>query len=809
MHSVRILPVAFLFAAVLPVSSRADNPIITDPHTADALQTTPTPARAVGFNLSQIRLLDSPFKQTMERNAAYLLSLNADRFLHNTRKYAGLEPKGELYGGWEARGIAGHSLGHYLTAISQQHAATGDMRFRQRIDYIIGEMAECQQAYGDGYVGALPPLELKTLRDLKEGKLELQGNFNFKGGAWVPWYTQHKILAGLKDAWVLGGSIRAKDVTLKLADWVDSVTGGLTPEQQQTMLHVEFGGMNETLVELYALTGNQRYLDASRRFYDKAVMDPLAAGKDELPGKHANTQMPKVIGEARRYEVTGDANGKKIAEFFWDRVVNHYSWAIGGNSDHEHFFPADKASEHLGPQTAETCNSYNMLKLTEHLFEWEPKVAYGDFYERALYNHILASQEPRHAMFTYFVSLKPGHFRTYGTETNSFWCCMGTGMENHTKYGEAIYFHGDDNLYLNLFIPSEVTWKEKGLVLEQKTDYPDSGKTELSIKSAPSTPLALCVRCPAWATASLAFQLNGQPLAVESKPGQFAEIRRTWKAGDQLRVTIPMGLRTEPLEGAPNKVAFLYGPLVLAGDFGPVPESEIYPNSVEHFANDRAATIDVPALVTDDAPSLPKALRRVASESLVFRTEGLAQPQEVTLRPFKDLTYNYYNVYWDVLSTADWTKRKAVLETAAEQSRRNEARIVDELLPGEQQSEVDHGLTSERSQTGDHRDRKWRDARDGGWFAFQMKVLREVPQLLRCTYWGDDAGARTFDILIDGTKVATQQLNRNQPGKFFDVEYPIPSELIAGKDKVTIRFQPHAGNIAGGLFGCAVLKVSP
>jgi len=770
-------------------------------------------SKAKAFPLSEVRLLDSPFKKAMERNAAFLLSLDADRFLHNTRKYAGLQPKGDLYGGWESRGIAGHTLGHYLTALSQQFAATGDKRFRDRIDYIVSEMAECQKAYGDGYIGALPPLELETLRGLKEGKLELAGGFNFKGGAWVPWYTEHKILAWLKDAWILGGSDQAKEVALKLADWVDDITKGLTPAQQQTMLQVEHGGMLETLVDIYALTGRQRYLDASRRFYHHAILDPLATGRDELTGKHANTQIPKVIGEARTFEVTGDANGRKIAGFFWDTVVHHRSWVIGGNSDTEHFFPVGKAREHLGPGTAETCNTYNMLKLTEHLFEWQPTVELADYYERGLYNHILASQEPRRGMFTYYVSLKPGHFKTYSTPENSFWCCVGTGMENHTKYGAAIYFHGDDNLFVNLFIPSVLSWKEKELVLEQHTNYPDEDFTELTIQSAPATSLKLLIRCPAWAVGPVAFQLNGQPLDVKTSAGQYAEISRKWAKGDRLRVTIPMGLRVEKLEDDLNKIAFLYGPLVLAADLGVAPGTKSFPYSAEdQWANSRARSADVPVLIrasgqTDDA-AFTAAIKRLPGAEPAFRTEGIGRPDEVTLRPFNRLFYEYYNVYFDVLSEQDWHARHAAIQVEKERRQREEARIVDEMNFGEQQPEVDHGLVSDRSFTGDIRDKKWRDARDGGYFEFRMKVLPGLKQNLRCTYWGDDAGARTFDILVDGKHLATQSLNHDAPGRFFDVDYPLPPELIASKEKIAIRFQPHENNNAGGLVHCSVLKES-
>jgi DUF1680 family protein len=600
------------------------------------------------FKLGDVQLLEGPFKTAMERNAAYLLRLEPDRFLHNTRKYAGLEPKGALYGGWESQGIAGHSLGHYLTALAQQFAATGDTRFKERIDYIVAEMAECQKAYGDGYVGALPPLELAALRGLKEGKVEPAGGFNFKGGAWVPWYTQHKILAGLRDAWTLGGNAQAKEVTLRLADWVDTVTAGLTPDQQQLMLSVEHGGMKEVLVDLHARTGQPKYLETANRFHHRAVVEPLAAGRDELAGKHANTQIPKMAGEAVTYEVTGDPAARKTAEFFWDTVVRRHSWVNGGNSDGEHFFPDGTAASHLSPATAESCNTYNMLRLTRHLFTWRPDVQYTDYYERALYNHILASQEPREGMFTYFVSLKPGHFKTYSTPFDSFWCCVGSGMENHTKYGESIYFHGADDVYVSLFIPSVLTWREKNLVLEQRTDYPRSDRVELTVKSAPATPLTLRVRSPAWAEGPLAFQLNGKRLKAEGAPGTYAAIERKWKAGDRLTITIPMRVRTEPLPGSANQVALLYGPVVLAGVLGPAPPSETFPYAKEQNANFKAPVADVPTL-TGDHESVARALKRESPRDLTFRTVGIGEPDEVTLKPFADVHYERYNVYWTLV----------------------------------------------------------------------------------------------------------------------------------------------------------------
>ncbi len=617
-----------------------------------------TPA-ARPFALGEVRLLESPFKAAMERNASYLLSIEPDRLLHNSRKYAGLVPKAEAYGGWEFFGIAGHTLGHYLTALSQQYAASGDGRYRKRIDYIVAEMAECQAAYGDGYIGALPPLELRTLRDFKRGIVEVQDSGSFKGGAWVPWYTEHKILNGLKDAWIIGGNAQAKQVALRLADWVDSVTAGLTPEQLQTMLQVEPGGMMDVLVEIYALTGNPRYLEVSRRFYHRAVLDPLLAHRDELAGKHANTQIPKVIGEARTYEVTGDPRAREISRYFWDLVVHHYSYVIGGDSENEHFTPEQSMSKHLGANTAETCNTYNMLKLTEHLFGWEPKAQYADFYERALYNDILASQDPRMGMFTYFMSLKPGLFKTYSTPYDSFWCCVGTGMENHTKYGEAIYFHGGDNLFVNLFIPSALAWTEKGFQLEQQTDYPRSGRTVLTVGSDPVGRVAMRVRCPGWAAGPVTFRLNGRLLDLAGAPGSYATIPHAWRKGDRLEVDIPMAVRTEALPDDPSKIAFLFGPVVLAGDLGLAPALATVPYSGDQTANLKQAPVEVPLLVRGDSP-IEESVVRLPGPGLEFHTNDLGRPSDVTLRPFWEISYDRYNVYWEVLTDAQWMYRSVL-----------------------------------------------------------------------------------------------------------------------------------------------------
>ncbi len=603
------------------------------------------------FDFDDVELLDGPFLDASMRNAQYLLSLEPDRLLHNTRKYAGLQPKAPLYDGWESAGIAGHTLGHYLTALSQQFASTGDRRFRERIDYIVAEMADAQSAYGDGYVGALPPRELSTLRKLKNGVVEVDNPFNFSGGVWVPWYTQHKILAGLRDAWVTGGNTQAREVALGLADWIDDVTAPLDSVQLQRMLEVEHGGMREVLIDLYELTKEVRYLDVAERFRHDAVLEPLAAGRDELPGKHANTQIPKITGTARNFEVTGDSESRQIAEYFWHQVVDRHSWVIGGNSEGEHFFEPRESPKHLTAATAESCNTYNMLKLTDHLFRWESRVEYADYYERALYNHILASQEPETGMFAYFISLRPGFFRTYSTPFESFWCCVGTGMENHSKYGRAIYFHDEDSLFINLFIASRLTWRDQGLILEQRTDYPDNGRIRMQVLEAPVAPLTIRVRVPLWASGDIEIQVNSEQASIDGKPGRYAALRRQWRAGDQLDFRIPMSLRVERLHGSENQVAFLYGPTVLAGDLGPVARTGSFPYARDQWDNFEAQAAPVPTIIGDPA-NIAAMAKRTAEDVSEFQIMGTLGGRDVVvrLRPFSDLHFEHSNVYWTVVT---------------------------------------------------------------------------------------------------------------------------------------------------------------
>ncbi len=740
------------------------------------------------FRIEDVRLLDGPFKHALMKDAEYLLRLEPDRLLSGFRKEAGLKPKAESYGGWESMTIAGHSLGHYLSACALMFAATGDERFRERVNYIIAELETCQRANGNGYVAAIPNGK-KIFHEVSTGDIRVQP-FDLNGG-WVPWYTLHKLFAGLLDVHRYVKNVKALDIAVKLADFADATVAKLTEEQFQRMLRCEHGGMNEVLAELYSRTGNEKYLQLSRRFHHKAVLEPLAREEDRLQGLHANTQIPKLIGLARRYELTLDPNDKTAAEFFWQRVVHHHSYVNGGNSDGEHFGPPDKLSSRLSQNTSETCNTYNMLKLTRHLFEWHVSADYADYYERALYNHILASQDPEDGMVCYYVPMRAGSKKIYSKPFDDFWCCVGTGMENHAKYGEAIYFHSDDTLWVNLFVPSELNWREKGLSLRQETSYPESEKIAFTITAKRPVNIALRLRYPGWATQNAALKVNGQAQTVAAKPGSYIEIKRTWKTGDRVELTIPMSLRLETMPDNPNRVAILYGPTVLAGTLG---------------AEDETSTVTLqPALLTGDRdPS--KWLKPVANEALTFRTMNTGRPNDVMLYPFYRMHHKRYAVYWDLLNEQQWIERESNYTKELERVRKLEALTVDFVQPGEAQLEREHNLQGERMDAGENQGRKWRHARVDGWLSFDLKAPADGPVTLVCSYWGSETGPRKFDILVDGVKIATQSLQNDKPGEFFDVTYAIPEDVTRGKSKITIRFQGQPGNMAGGFYGVRVIR---
>ena len=754
------------------------------------------PLQAEPFPLSAVRLLEGPFQDAMRRDQDYLLSLEPDPLLHMFRVTAGLPAPGAPYGGWEAAKceLRGHSLGHYLSACALMYASTGDERLRRRGDLLVGELAKCQaalpkQGYHDGFLSAYPE--------------EFFDRVDARKPVWAPYYTLHKIMAGLLDVHQLCGNAQALDILVRMATWLDFRVGRLSTEQMQKSLDAEHGGMNEVFANLYAVTANPVHLRLAQAFNHRFVFDPMAHGEDKLDGLHANTQIPKIIGAAREFELTGQSQYQDIARFFWDRVALHRSYVIGGHSDREHFFPITDFASHLGTETCETCNTYNMLKLTRHLFAWRPEARTMDFYERALFNHILASQDPRTGMFVYFPALKPGHFKPYSTPTNSFWCCVGTGMENHAKYGDTIFYRSPGALWVNLFIAAEVRWPETGLVVRQETRFPEADTTRLVFQCAKATRLALRLRHPAW-TPSMSVKVNGKTQRLSSRPGSYATLERKWKNGDTVEVQLPMALRAEALPGDPSHVAFLFGPIVLAGELG----SDNLPNLylVKQTDLSRSPAPEVPVLVAENAASALTHIRSTPSGPLAFRTEGLGRPGDVSLIPFYKLHHQRYSVYWRLLSEASWQQQRTQLAELAIKRQADAARIVDEVQPGEQQPETDHRWSSDQSRTGEAYGRKWRDAAPGGWFSYDFKTLPDQPMTLVCTYWGGDSGAREFDILLDGQPVARQKLAANRPGEFFDVSYRLPEQLTRGKARITIKFQALPGQLAGGVFAVRVLK---
>lgn len=594
------------------------------------------------FDMADVTLGEGPFLRAQRLTEAYLLRLQPDRMLHNFRVNAGLKPKAPVYGGWESEptwaeiNCHGHTLGHYLSACAFAFRATGDRRFKQRIDYIAGELRACQKAAGSGLVCAFPDGPALVAAHLRGEKI-----------TGVPWYTLHKVFAGLHDGASLADSAASRAALLQLADWGVVATRPLSDAAFETMLETEHGGMNEIYADLYTMTGNPDYRTLARRFSQKAIMAPLASGRDQLDGMHANTQVPKIVGFARVFDATGDADYGKAAAFFWRTVARTRSFATGGHGDNEHFFPMAEFDKHVfSAKGSETCGQHNMLKLTRALFMQDPRAEYADYYERTLYNGILASQDPDSGMATYFQGARPGYMKLYHTPEDSFWCCTGTGMENHVKYRDSIYFHDDRALYVNLFIPSSVAWRDKGAVLHQVTQFPEMPSTSFRWQLRQPTDLTLKLRHPRWSRTATVL-VNGVETVRSATPGSYVELARRWSDGDRVELRLVMTAAVESVPSAPDIVAFTYGPLVLAGALGRdglAPGSDIVVNEREYGRYNDTPVV-VPTLAGD--PELLAAALEPGAHPLEF-TLGAAGGETVLLVPYHRIAHERYVTYWQL-----------------------------------------------------------------------------------------------------------------------------------------------------------------
>lgn len=707
------------------------------------------------FPLAAVSLQESPFYRAEQTDLAYILALDPDRLLAPFLKDAGREPKAPGYGNWEGSGLDGHIGGHYLTALAQMAVVTDNEEVRQRLDYMIDELATCQEKNGNGYVGGIPGGQAMW-REIAAGNIKAASfSLNDK---WVPLYNIHKLFAGLRDAYTIAGHQKALDVLVKLSDWFMALTSGLSDAQIQEMLRSEHGGLNEVFADVAAITENYKYLNLARKLSHQAILEPLLDEEDKLTGLHANTQIPKVIGYQRIADITDNEAWSEAAEFFWRNVVEHRSLSFGGNSVREHFNPTDDFSSLIETnQGPETCNSYNMLRLTKLLFLADPQADYIDYYERALYNHILASQHPDGG-FVYFTPLRPRHYRVYSQPEEGFWCCVGSGLENHGKYGEMIYAYDESGIYVNLFIPSTVEWPEKMLSLKQVTEFPFADRTSLEIRLDKPQKFSLHIRYPSWVSAgTLEVMINGKKRTVQADPGSYLAINRRWRDGDKVEVRLPMHTRVEYLPDGSSWASFLHGPIVLAAATSSEALEGLRADDsrMGHVADGPFYPIETAPLIVKKEKALTEAIVPLAGQPLTFSASELIFPnsfRDLRLVPFFQLHDTRYMLYWQVTDPENLERMQRELREREREQLALEARTVDAVAAGEQQPEAEHGFKGENTELGSTNGLSWRIAR--GWFSYALKNPAGQGKILR-TYFLPGRREQQFDILVNDQLIST------------------------------------------------------
>lgn len=746
------------------------------------------------FPLGDIELLDGPFKHARDLNIEVLLQYDVERLLAGYRKEAGLPEKAARYPNWE--GLDGHVGGHYLSALAINYAATGNKECGQRMQHMVDELKSCQNAnaikypdWGKGYAGAVPNGP-GLWPKIKSGDIAAVWKY------WVPWYNVHKTYAGLRDAWLYAGSEDARNVFLKFCDWAIDLTTTLSEKQMQQMLDNEHGGMNEIFADAYQMTGDKKYLVAARRFSHHELLYPLEKRIDNLDNKHANTQVPKAIGFERIGELAHDDPYKNAGRFFWETVSGTRSLSLGGNSRRE-FFPGaascyDFVNEVEGP---ESCNTYNMLKLSQALFRLQPEARYMDFYERGLYNHILSTQHPGHGGYVYFTPARPRHYRVYSAPNEAMWCCVGSGMENHGKYGEQIFTHCSDSLFLNLFIAASLNWKAKGVTLKQETSFPDEAQTQLTITGG-SSKFTLMVRYPSWVEkGALKILVNGKPVTYAQQPSSYISITRIWKKGDVVNVLLPMRTTIEHMPNVKEYIAIMRGPILLAAKTGKEDLVGLVAGDGRwgHIAGGEKLPVDkAPILINEQIEQIANNLVPVEGRPMVFtfKQQKIINKEQLVLEPFFRIHDARYMMYWMALTPRDY-KHYIDSIAALEKIRLDiEKRTVDFVAPGEQQPEADHQMFSEKSRKGVAHNSAFREASDGGYFSYLLSTGGKDKLALSLKYWGADWNSRKFDIYIDDEKlIAIDNTNKWNQSRFFEAAYEIPQAMLKGKSQVRVRFQ--------------------
>jgi uncharacterized protein len=779
--------------------------------------------RARPVPLSRVRLLGGPLKHAQDLDAAYLLSLDPDRMLAYYRIRAGLAPKAPGYTGWDGDGhnLTGHIAGHHLSAVSLMYLATGDAQFKARADYLVAGLKEVQDKNGDGYLCALENGR-KAFAELHDGVIR-SAPFDLNG-LWSPWYTLHKTFAGLRDAYRHAGNATALDVETKFATWADGILGPLNDTQLAEMLNTEHGGMNEVLADLWADTGDERWLALSYKFEHHAFTDALKRGQDNLNGKHVNCQIPKLVGSAERFAYTGDAGDLLAASFYWDTVILHHMYASGGQGQSEYFGPADEWGTRIDGRTCESCNVYNMLKLTRRLFALRPDAFYADYQERALFNHQLSSIDPVDGDMSYMVPVGRGEQQEYQDMHWDFTCCVGTGMENHALAGYGVYYESDDTRWVTVFVPSTARFSD-GTAIAMDTDFPDGGSATLRITAPAPKRFTLAIRRPSWAGDGFRMRVNGQdvpqPPLDSLQPGRaggrlvsqdprvlppstFVELSRTWKAGDVVELTLPKTLRFETTPNDPSVTAIVWGPLALAADLGPRREGS-------------AAFVKppVPVLVAAGRPLEEWVVPAAAPGNFVARQvarvpETPGPVGDVALAPFYRTYERTYSLYLDVVTPADFDQRVAAIFAARERQRALDAATVAFVRPGNREDDALFHYQSEPIE----RPVQHTDGRPGrggaGWFSYVLSMDPGAPAALVVTYYNEPGLTPTtgdFSVKANETVIGAFAPAAG-PSGFFDVRYPIPDAVSRGKTSITIRFDAGEHGRIATVYGVRVVRAS-